>query len=164
VEVIDRFGPQLHEPMSMPEFLQNGATFRIGPIDPREFVLEQQIKNQFRITSIGLLSGTRPPANLGGVADSGFNLEFKEQILKPLAVTASFQPDNHSVGKRGVKLSNLFRLRVIKFEELNFTVVCIAPSDGLLPSVKINTTIHWHGDSFHFSSLLDIGVNYDQRA
>jgi len=42
--------------------LQNGATFRIGPIDPREFVLEQQIKNQFRITSIGLLSGTRPLA------------------------------------------------------------------------------------------------------
>ena len=40
VEVIDRLGTQLDTAVTMPEFLQDGAALRVGPIDLREFVLE----------------------------------------------------------------------------------------------------------------------------
>jgi hypothetical protein len=38
--VIDRLGTQLDQAVTMPEFLQDGAALRVGPIDLREFVLE----------------------------------------------------------------------------------------------------------------------------
>ena len=84
----------------------------------------------------------------GGVANPDLVFEFKEQIFKPLAVAGGFQPDDHSSVERNIKVANLFDLRVIKFDEMNFAVGGVTPNDELLSRVKINATINRHSDSF----------------
>src|SRR5262245_33864907 len=160
--MIDRLGAQLNEPMTMPEFLQNGAALGIRPINTREFVLEQEIKNRFRITSVGLLPRTRALPNFGCVADPDLMFEFKEQIFKPLAVASGFQSNDHFALDRRIELTNLIHLRVIEFGDLNFAVLGITPNDELLSRVKINATISGHSDSFHFSNLFNREHNNSQ--
>src|SRR6476620_7603080 len=108
--MVDRLGSQLNEAVSMPEFLQDRAALGVRTIDARELVLEQEIKDQFRVTAIGLVPGTRPLSNFGGVADPDFVLEFKEQILKPLAVAAGFQADDYRPLERRIKRTQRINL------------------------------------------------------
>src|SRR5215475_2862077 len=161
--MVDRLGPQLDETMTMSKFLQDRAALGVRPINAREFVLEQKIKNCFRIAPVGFLSGASPLANLGGVANPDFVFEFKEQIFKPLGVAGGFQPNDHRSVERSIKGADLLDLRVIEFNDLNFAVGCVAPNDELLPGVKINATICWHSDSFHFSILFNREDNNSRR-
>jgi hypothetical protein len=54
--------------------------------------------------------GARPLADFGGVADPDFVVEFKEQILEPLAVAAGFEADDDRPLERRIKRTQLFDL------------------------------------------------------
>ncbi|HET7207043.1 MAG TPA: hypothetical protein VFI95_10750 [Terriglobales bacterium] len=120
---------------------QQGAQIELflgGPPNRREALLHQQPQNQLGIPSIMLLLARFRGANLGGVSDLAFNLQFFQQVQKPLHQSDSFDAHQHRARKLRIKLPHFVAL-VHQRTIHHFSTYGVQHRQRLLASVQITS-------------------------
>src|SRR5437016_2760857 len=118
-------------------------------MQPRKFIMDQQIQNQFRVAPIVLLPPARPTPNLGRVAQPDFVAQSFEQLFEPGAVTTGFQPDDHAPTELRVEGAYFVFILMFEFARDELTSFSCQITDRLFSCMKVNADIYCvHSASF----------------
>src|SRR2546425_548072 len=142
-------GAHLDQLVTVTQHAQNLATLERRSMQPRKFIVNQQLQNQFRVAPIVLLPPARPAPNLGRVAQPDFVPQRFEQLFEPGAVTTGFQPDDHAPHELRVEGAYFVFILMFEFVRDELTSFSCQITDRLLSCMKVNADIYcFHSASF----------------
>src|SRR2546423_5841565 len=142
MQLIHEARAHLDQPMPMPEQLPQVSIFCIRYPDPRKGISHQQLQQQWRILTIGLLLAHSFRANFRCVPDPQLKLQVPQQTLKPACMSAGFHAHTHRPPfERAVKLLGFLAVSEPPFAQL--PCFCIHKCN-LLKARMIVTTYNQH--------------------
>src|SRR4029453_1599156 len=95
MQAVDHHGPQFHQLVPVSQLPQHFPTFLRVAKQRRKLTVHQQLQDQVGIAPIVLLPPPRQSSDLRRIAHQQFVAQALNQLLEPVRVATSFDPDDH---------------------------------------------------------------------
>lgn len=143
LEAIAQHGADAHQPMTVAQQRENFAAGQRGNVDSGKFVVEQQIEQELRITTVVFLPAAGELANGQSVAHQQLMTELLHGAMEPQRITGSFHADTRGSWESGIKRTHIVTF-VIERELVLLSVGVVNPAESLRADMQIHSDVHCH--------------------